>query len=88
MRRFIAAAAALVCVVVPALLGGCSRDEEPNSLVDEAGYHVRDNVVFYLNPFPGKAFHIEGADASTFELITLPNPKQARAAQLLQGIAV
>lgn len=67
MRRFIALAAAAACAVVPALLGGCSRGEEPNSLFDDAGYHVRDDLVYYLNPFPGKAFTIDGADSSTFE---------------------
>jgi DKNYY family len=65
MRRFIASAAA-ACAVFPALLGGCSRSEEPNSLFDDAGYHVRDDTVYYLNPFPGKAFAVEEADSSTF----------------------
>ncbi|MGE0217829.1 DKNYY domain-containing protein [Mycolicibacterium sp.] len=64
MRRFIAAA----FLVAVALSGGCSRAQEPNSLVDDAGYHVRGNTVFYLNPFPGKAFPVEGADAATFEV--------------------
>ena len=65
MRTFIAA----TFVVAVALSGGCSTVDEPDSLVDRAGYHVRDDVVFYLNPFPGKAFEIDGADASTFEVI-------------------
>jgi hypothetical protein len=64
MRRFIAAA----FVVAVALSGGCSRSEEPNSLFDDAGYHLRDDAVYYLNPFPGKAFQIDGANASSFEV--------------------
>lgn len=59
-------AAAVVLAV--ALSGGCSAIDEPDSMVDEAGYHVRDNVVFYLNPFPGKAFQIDGADAASFDI--------------------
>ena len=68
MRRLIAAAVLAACAVVLALSGGCSSTEEPSSLIDEAGYHVRDNVVYYLNPFPGKAFPIAGADATSFEV--------------------
>ena len=64
--RTIIAATVLVAV---ALSGGCSTVDEPDSLVDEAGYHVRDNAVYYLNPFPGKAFEIDGADAATFDII-------------------
>ncbi len=67
MRRFLAAAAVAACGVVLALAGGCSSNDEPNSLVDEAGYHIRNNAVYYLNPFPGKAFQMPGADAATFE---------------------
>jgi len=50
-------------------LGGCSREDEPNSLVDAAGYHVRDDTVWYLNPFPGKAFEIGDADPGSFQAI-------------------
>ena len=64
--RTIIAATVLVAV---ALSGGCSTVDEPDSLVDEAGYHVRDNAVYYLNPFPGKAFEIDDADAATFDII-------------------
>lgn len=64
MRMFIAAAVTLAV----ALAGGCGTIDEPDSLVDAAGYHVRDNAVFYLNPFPGKAFRIDGADAASFEI--------------------
>ena len=63
MRRVIAAA-----LVVAAALTGCSRGEEPNSLFDDAGYHVRDDTVYYLNPFPGKAFKIDAADPSNFRV--------------------
>jgi hypothetical protein len=69
MRRFLAAATAVAFAVLPSLLAGCSRDDEPDSLVDEAGYHVRGSVVYYLNPFPGKAFEINDADPATFEAI-------------------
>lgn len=65
MRRFIAVAGA----VLLALVAGCSRSEEPDSLFDDAGYHVRGNTAYYLNPFPGKAFAIDGADAATFEAL-------------------
>ena len=65
MRRIVAAA----LVVVAALSGGCSSTAEPDSLVDDAGYHVRGDTVYYLNPFPGKAFRIDGADGSTLEVL-------------------
>lgn len=68
MRRFLAAAVVPVIAVVLALLGGCSSNDEPSSLVDAAGYHVRNGAVYYLNAFPGKAFQIDGADAATFEV--------------------
>ncbi|MDA2889570.1 DKNYY domain-containing protein [Mycolicibacterium sp. BiH015] len=64
MRRLLATAA----VAVLALLAGCSSGDEPSSLVDAAGYHIRDDTVYYLNPFPGKAFRVDGADSSTFEV--------------------
>lgn len=59
--------AAVVALVVIAVACGRGHDE-PNSLVDHAGYHVRDDVVYYLNPFPGKAFRIDAADGSTLEI--------------------
>lgn len=68
MRRFLAAAVVPAFAVVLALLGGCSSNDEPSSLVDAAGYHVRNGAVYYLNAFPGKAFQIDGADAATFEV--------------------
>lgn len=58
----------MALAVGAALSGGCSRAQEPNSLFDDAGYHIRDSTVFYLNPFPGKAFEVTGADAPTFEV--------------------
>jgi DKNYY family len=35
-------------------------------LFDAAGYHVKNDSVYYLNAFPGKAFEISGADAGSF----------------------
>jgi hypothetical protein len=35
-------------------------------LFDAAGYHVKNDKVYYLNAFPGKAFEISGADAGSF----------------------
>lgn len=64
MRKLIALA-----VAVGAALSGCSRGEGPNSLFDDAGYHVRDDTVYYLNPFPGKAFQVDGADPSNFQAL-------------------
>lgn len=69
MRRLFAAAVVSVFAAALTLLAGCSSDDEPSSLVDAAGYHVRDDTVYYLNPFPGKAFRIDGADSSTFEVL-------------------
>ena len=52
------------CLALLALLPACSRSGPPNSLFDAAGYHVKDDKVYYLNAFPGKAFQIDGADAA------------------------
>lgn len=63
MRTVVAAALALFA----ALAVGCARDDTPSSMIDDAGYHVRGGAVYYLNPFPGKAFRIDSADPGTFE---------------------
>ena len=63
MRRSIAA----LCLVAVAVFPACSRDKPPNSLFDAAGYHVRDNKVYYLAAFPGQAFEIPGADPLSFK---------------------
>ncbi|WNG86894.1 DKNYY domain-containing protein [Mycobacterium sp. ITM-2016-00317] len=63
---------ALAVVVALAVTAGtaCSRGEPPpDSLIDDAGYHVRGSAVYYLNPFPGKAVRVEGAEADTFETL-------------------
>jgi len=65
MRIVIAA----VVVVVGVLCAGCGRDDTPSSMVDDAGYHVRGTRVYYLNPFPGNASVVDGADPSTFEIL-------------------
>ena len=65
MRTVIAAA----LLAVTALSGGCSAAKAPDSSVDDAGYHVRGSAVFYLNPFPGKAFEVDGADAASFDIL-------------------
>ena len=59
---------AVLCVVMVALVAAGSN-RTPNSLFDESGYHVRGNPVYYLNPFPGKAFEVDGADAASFEVL-------------------
>jgi hypothetical protein len=49
MRRPVAAA----CVVTLGLfVAACSSGKPPHSLFDAAGYHVRDDTVFYLEAFP------------------------------------
>ena len=58
--------AVAVCLLAAAILLACSRNAAPNSLFENAGYHVRDGKVYYLNAFPGKAFEISTADAGTF----------------------
>jgi hypothetical protein len=58
--------ATALCVLALGLLLACSRNGPPNSLFDAAGYHVKDDKVYYLNAFPGKAFEIDGADVPTF----------------------
>lgn len=63
MRRTIAA----LCLVAVALVPACSRNKAPNSLFDAAGYHVREDKVYYLAAFPGKASEIAGADAASFK---------------------
>jgi hypothetical protein len=65
MRRVIAG----LCVAAMALTAACSGEGPPSSLFDSAGYHVSGDVVYYLNAFPGRAFQIEGADATTFEVL-------------------
>ncbi|ANI42120.1 DKNYY domain-containing protein [Mycolicibacterium vaccae] len=66
-----ARAAALAVVVALAVTAGtaCSRGAPPDPLIDDAGYHVRNSAVYYLNPFPGNSFRVEGADAETFEAL-------------------
>ncbi|MDZ4236396.1 MAG: DKNYY domain-containing protein, partial [Dietzia sp.] len=63
--RKITAAALVLAVAVSA---GCSSSEVPDSQVDDAGYHIRDDTGYYLNPFPGKVFELSGADPSSFEV--------------------
>lgn len=65
MRTVLAAAVAMLA----ALVVGCARDDAPSSMFDDAGYHVRGGAVYFLNPFPGKAFRIVSADPATFEPI-------------------
>ena len=57
------------CLALLALLPACSRSNPPNSLFEAAGYHVKDDRVYYLNAFPGKAFQIEGADVPSFRVL-------------------
>jgi hypothetical protein len=63
MRTTIAA----LCLVGVAIAPACSRNKPPNSLFDGAGYHVREDKVYYLTAFPGKASEIAGADAASFK---------------------
>jgi hypothetical protein len=63
MRSLLAA----VCIVAVALVPACSRNKAPNSWFDSPGYHVRQDKVYYLAGFPGKASEIAGADAASFE---------------------
>lgn len=39
------------------------------TLLESAGYHVRDGNVHYLNAFPAKAFEIDSADPNTFRVL-------------------
>ena len=43
-----------------AVAGPAATDKPPNSLFDNAGYHVRGDKVYYLARFPGKAFRDRG----------------------------
>lgn len=72
MRKLIAAA----CAAALALLPGCGEGE-PNSLFDAAGYHVRGDTVYYLRAFPGSASVIDGADATSFEVLDRTYAKDA-----------
>jgi hypothetical protein len=65
MRIVVAAAVAVIAV----LCAGCARDQSPDSMFDDAGYHVRGSSVYFLNPFPGNAFSIDGADPGSFEAL-------------------
>ncbi len=65
VRKLVAA----ICLVVVAIVPACSKNREPNSLFDAAGYHVRGDTVYYLHAFPGEAFEIGGADAASFEVL-------------------
>ncbi len=64
MRRRVIAGLCLAALLV---LPACSRDDPPNSMFEDAGYHVRGDKVYYLNAFPGKAVEIEGADPGSFD---------------------
>jgi len=59
----------VACLAMMALLSACSGNGEPNSLFDAAGYHVRDDKVYYLNAFPGKAFQVDGVDVKSFRAL-------------------
>lgn len=54
-------------VILAVILLACSRNGPPNSLFESSGYHVKDDKVYYLNAFPGKAFEIDDADPATFK---------------------
>jgi DKNYY family len=60
---------AAICLLAIAMLLACSRNSPPNSLLDSAGYHVKDGKVYYLNAFPGKAFEMTDADAASFKAL-------------------
>jgi hypothetical protein len=64
---------AAICLLAIAMLLACSRNSPPNSLFDSAGYHVKDDKVYYLNAFPGKAFEMTDAEAGSFELLDRTN---------------
>ena len=51
------------------MLPACSRNGAPDSFFDAAGYHVREDRVYYLQAFPGKASEIDGADAASFHAL-------------------
>lgn len=63
MRRPVAAACA---VTLGLIVAACGSGKPPHSLFDAAGYHVRDDTVFYLEAFPGEAVEIAGADPASF----------------------
>lgn len=54
----------MVACAVAMMLSSCSA--RPNSVIDDAGYHVRGDKVYYLSDFPGTAFQIPGADPASF----------------------
>lgn len=60
--RRAAVISAVLLIAVP--LASCSG--RPNSVIDEAGYHVRGDRVYFLSDFPGTAFQIRGADPGSF----------------------
>src|SRR5215213_981625 len=60
---------AVLCLGLAAILLACSRNGPPNSLFEIAGYHVRDNKVYYLAAFPGEAVEISDADPTTFRAL-------------------
>jgi DKNYY family len=64
---------AAICLLAIAMLLACSQNSPPNSLFDSAGYHVKDDKVYYLNAFPGKAFEMTDAEAGSFELLDRTN---------------
>lgn len=60
-----------------AILLACSRNGPPNSLLESAGYYIRNGTAHYLNAYPGKAFEIDDADAATFKALDSTDGRDA-----------
>ncbi|MGU3499929.1 hypothetical protein [Mycobacterium sp. C31M] len=72
---------AIATLLGSAVLAGCGTGG-PNSLFGAAGYHVRDGSVYCLNAFPGKAFEITDADATSFEVLDRSYARDSHAVSL------
>lgn len=69
--------AAALCLLAVAILLACSRNGPPNSLLESAGYYIRNGTAHYLNAYPGKAFEIDDADAATFKALDSTDGRDA-----------
>jgi NADH:ubiquinone oxidoreductase subunit 5 (subunit L)/multisubunit Na+/H+ antiporter MnhA subunit len=61
--------AAALCLLAVAILLACSRNGPPNSLLESAGYHVRDGKVYYLNAWWTAAFPALALTAALFHIL-------------------
>jgi hypothetical protein len=83
VRRLQVLVAAVIIAALAAGLAACGG--APSSAFHSAGYYVRGDTVYYLNAFPGDAFKVAHADATTFTILDATYAKD-KGAVYLDGV--